>query len=157
MNFCLKRFFLAGLLFSLVFMVGCPKKDPRQKDLVPAAGKIFYKGEPVEGASIVFLNENKEKQGGSALSGPGGAFVLSTYGPADGTLPGKYRVTVSKSEYVSAVSDDEMLRLEREGKDVPGGTTKHYVPEKYGDRTKTPLEIEIPPQGNKEIKLELTD
>src|SRR5688500_11876299 len=66
------------------------------------SGTVLYKGQPVEGATVIF-----HPQGAAATARPaqgksesGGHFTLTTYfGPSDqpaGALPGDYKVTVSK-------------------------------------------------------------
>ena len=143
---------------SMLFVIaGCGgAKDARHKDLTPAAGTIFYKGTPVDDATIVFHHEDAAKQGGSAISQADGTFVLRTF-TGEGTYPGTYKVTVIKDKVTYPVSDEEMMRLEREGQDVPSPITQSLLPKKYRLKTTTDLTFTIPPTGDKELKIELAD
>jgi len=145
------------LSLSCFAIAGCGgDSDPRHKDLVPASGTLFYKGEPVGGASIVFHHEDSSKQGGGATSLEDGTFSLRTFN-GEGTYPGNYKVTAIKDNVVSLVSDEELLRLEREGKDIPGAKIEQLLPAKYRLRTSTDIEIAIPAAGDKNLTIELTD
>jgi hypothetical protein len=130
--------------------------DPRHKDLVPASGTVFYKGDAVEGATIIFHHDDASQQGGSTISEAGGKFALRTFSGL-GALPGNYKVTVAKDEVLNPLSPEETERLEREGKDIPPTQVKSLLPQKYRGKASTPLDITIPAGGNKDIKLELAD
>ncbi|MCA9132245.1 MAG: carboxypeptidase regulatory-like domain-containing protein [Planctomycetales bacterium] len=81
----------------MVCLLGCgePQRGPK---LVPASGSITYQGEPVEGATIVFLPQD---HGFAAVttSDDEGNFSLRTpqASPSDGAAPGAYKVTIRKN------------------------------------------------------------
>ena len=154
----LTRFVILFCFSALcLVMTGCGAgSDPRHKDLVPASGTVSYKGEPVEGATIIFYHEDASIQGGSTISEADGKFALRTFSGL-GALPGNYKVTVVKEEVLNPLSPEEIERLEREDKVPPPLQIKSHLPQKYRLKTSTPLDITIPAGGNKEIKLELTD
>lgn len=79
-------------------------KTPTQ----PASGKIFIDKKGVEGLSLVFwpVNDDKKTPRPHAVSGPGGAFQLSTYGENDGAPPGEYKVTVQWFEAIPPRKDE---------------------------------------------------
>jgi hypothetical protein len=145
------------LSLSLLLLLGCgAPKDARHKDLAPASGIVLYKGAPVGGATLVFHNEDSTRQGGSAIAEADGEFTLRTFG-GEGTFPGNYTVTVIKDRIVNPISDEELLRLEREGKDLPETKTESLLPAKYRLKTTSPLKITIPAGGDKNLKIELAD
>src|SRR4051812_23596033 len=63
---------------------------------VPVSGKVSYKGEPVEGATISFIPDGDSRPA-TAISGQGGAYRLMTL-DAQGAMPGHYTVTVRKAD-----------------------------------------------------------
>ena len=151
--------FIIPFCFSLSFLVilGCGgASDPRHKDLVPASGTLFYKGEPLGGATIIFHNEDSSKQGGSTMSETNGTFSLRTYA-GSGTYPGDYTVTVSKEEILNPISPEEVERLEAEGKEVPTQQTRSLLPAKYRAKTTSDLKFTIPAGGDRNLRIELTD
>ena len=79
--------------FGLLAVAGCG-----QDEAVPAPvhGRVFYKGVPLSGGSIVFTPDI-ERGGSGPLArgdiGPDGRYVLNTDGRA-GAAPGWHRVTI---------------------------------------------------------------
>jgi len=149
-------FGLLCLSVSLFVFSGCGTSDPRHKDLVPASGTVTYKGNPVDGAVITFFHEDPAKQGGGAISEADGTFTLKTYS-GNGTHPGTYTVTVLKDNVVYPISDEEILRLEQEGKSIPEPTIEMLLPKKYRLKTTSDITITISPKGDKNLKIELVD
>ena len=153
------RFFpvvLSGFSALLLALSGCGESDPRHKELVPASGTIYYNGNPIDEAAIVFLHEDPTKQGGAAFYHSDGTFTLRTFG-GNGTYPGNYLVTVIKDKIISSLSEEEIARRERESKDVPSPVVKSQLPQKYREKGTTDLTITIPPQGDKNLRIELSD
>ncbi|MDR3111299.1 MAG: carboxypeptidase-like regulatory domain-containing protein [Planctomycetaceae bacterium] len=151
---------LITCLIAIVLLNGCGGKDPRSRDLVPASGSVVYNGKPVEGATVVFFNEDEpSKPGGSAVTASDGKFKISLYGDGDGTYPGNYVVTVSKIEVTSKLTDEQLLDYELQYKEIPADNTKtvSLLPEKYATKAATSIRLTIPSKGDKDIKIELTD
>jgi hypothetical protein len=157
MNHLMLRFYFVVLLLILT---GCNGGDPRSKMLVPASGVVLYNGTPLEEATVVFFNaDDPMKPGGSAITTANGKFTISMYGNGDGTHPGNYIVSVSKIEVKSLLSDEEILDYERRGEPIPEGKSQtiSFIPEKYATKATTDLHLTIPPKGDKNIKIELTN
>jgi len=150
--------FVVLYLFALLIVTaGCGgAKDPRHKDLVPASGTVFYKGEPVDGATLIFHNEDSSKQGGSTMSEADGTFALRTFGGL-GTYPGSYTVTVSKDKVTYPISEEEMSRREMAGEDIPPPKVESLLPKKYRGASTSDIKISIPAGGDKSLKIELAD
>jgi hypothetical protein len=118
---------------------------------VPVSGKVTYKGAPVEGATVSFLGTGDGSKVATAVSGAGGAYELSTVN-TKGALPGKYSVTVTKTETSEGVAQT----MEEAAKSkAPPPTSKELLPAKYGDPAQTPLKFEVKSGSNTfDLKLE---
>lgn len=84
------------LAFVLVVSVGCNDGLPRR---VPVSGKVTIDGEPLTSGSIRFKPSEGRVATGSI--GSDGSYLLSTYEPGDGCVPGTYCVTVHAFEDLS--------------------------------------------------------
>lgn len=123
--------FMAGCLFSLT---GC--SDPDAPRLVPATGKVVHNGKPLTAGSIIFhplegtayMDDNP-----SSLLQIDGSFRMKTFPYGEGVSPGRYKVTLAP-ELASRIQRPD-----------------------YGDRSKTPWEIEVPDSGLSNHILEVTD
>jgi hypothetical protein len=118
-------------LYCLVLLAATGCGGPK---LVPVKGRvIFGNGQPVTAASVVFTPDADKGAIGVMASGLlalDGSFVLRTYPHGDGASVGPYRVTISLSR-----------------------TTKELA--KYTRLRDTPLQIEVPPEGLKDLELKL--
>jgi hypothetical protein len=120
--------------------------------MVPVSGKVTYKGAPVEGAIVTFVPEGNGRTA-TATTRAGGAYSLTTV-DSPGAMPGKYKVTVAKVEYAPASS----LSMEAAAKANPAeAQAKRVLPAKYASAASTPLAIEVPPGGKKDLDLTLAD
>ena len=145
------------LSVSFLIVIGCGTSDPRTKGLVPAFGVLLYNGDPVGGASIVFHHEDNTRQGGGATTNADGSFTLRTYF-SEGTYPGTYQVTVLKDEIISPMlSEEEANRLIQAGRELPPVETRSLLPQKYRLKTTTDLQVVIPPGGDRNLIVELSD
>jgi hypothetical protein len=88
-----RRILAAALLAASV--IGCGDSGPRR---VPVSGTVSLNGKPLEGAIISFLPvpENKEGMPAEDITGPSGNYKAMTKGRS-GVVPGKYRVSITKS------------------------------------------------------------
>ncbi|MDR1384027.1 MAG: carboxypeptidase-like regulatory domain-containing protein [Planctomycetaceae bacterium] len=144
------------LVLALIFvcLIGCKKIDPRKAGLVPAGGTITYNGSPLDGATIVFVPKESNKQGAGALSGADGTFTLTTISDNDGAFPVEYSVYVLKEEPLQ-ISDEELMEYSRQGKTPP--KPKSLIPIKYTNPTKPMLNFTIPVAGDKNLLIKLKD
>jgi len=120
---------------------GCGSSDPNAIKAVPAGGTVTFKGSPLEVGTVGFLPEKGRSASGTVKDG---RFVLSTYGENDGAIPGKHKVTVvaTKQKAGSGKRGDE-------------GATVFLIPQKYSDPDTSELEVEVPPSGSGDLKIEL--
>lgn len=121
------------LLLLFVTLIGCSQSDI--SGLMPAEGTVYFDGKPVDGVSIVFTPSTGSRYA-TAVSKPDGGFALNTVG-RPGALPGEYTVTMTKT------------------KTVPPEGIVYEIPWIYGDASKSGMVIEVPPQGSRELRLDL--
>jgi hypothetical protein len=127
----LRRFCLAVIGLSLI---GCgkPPADAPNVKLMPVTGLVNVNGEPASGAHVTLHPVEPVGTGIVTPSGivdENGAFILTTYAPADGAPAGKYRVTVSWADLLKTGSDPEY--------------GKEKLPARYQSPENSGLECEI--------------
>lgn len=144
---------LSPALTVLLLAAGCSEKDTGPKR-VQATGTVNYKGQPVEGASVI-LSPDGAGQAATATTDGSGHFKLGTKEASDGAVPGKYKVMVSKTE----TTTEEIPETDpRYGTVTPKTTVKEYLPAKYKDPAKSGLTAEIKDGENNVLPpFELTD
>jgi hypothetical protein len=136
----------ALLAISLPFLLGCSGAH----GTASVAGTITYKGQPVDGATVI-LHPKSEDAGAKPAQGKsdaGGHFSVTTYfGPGEqpaGAVPGDYAVTVTKIDEPQGAFDPH--------KDPP---PKNHLPAKYSTPQQSPLTVTIQPGRNRpELKLQ---
>lgn len=151
----MKVFRTIFLVFSVVVLpfvaTGCGEKGPKT---VQGTGVVTYKGEPVEGANVMF-SPITQGQGVAALgkTDAAGKFTLQTVQGKAGAVPGEYAVVITKTEMVPT------------GEKVPkpeGGTedvmiNKDLLPQKYKFASSTPLKVKIEEGKVNEFQFNLED
>ncbi len=128
-------------LCLIACLIGCgDSSGPRTVD---AAGVVTLDGSPVEKAQVIFIDNNSSNPA-SAMTDLQGRFSLSLNGEKSGAIPGNYKVQVSKTLLKSASSG---------GADV---TITYGLPKKYASVITSGLTCDVPDNGIKDIKLELS-
>jgi len=120
--------------------------------LVSASGVVTLDGEPLEGATVAFIPVagNAVSTAGSDMTGPKGNFQM-TFNGRSGLAPGKYKVTVSKTEDVASKNGKQIdpvfakASVER----MLMGIAKETIPPQNFDR-----EIEVPEGGITDFALD---
>lgn len=129
---------------------------------VPFKGKLVYQGAPVTNAQVQFFPE-KAPSPASGDTGPNGEFILTTYAPNDGVLPGKHKVIVtvkSAAGAPGATSVDgadyaaAMAALQTNPNKEP---PKPPFPAKYMDLLGSDLSVEVKEGEPQDVTLELHD
>lgn len=150
---------LAGLVLATA---GCSRS--RLPQVVPAGGVITYRGAAVEGASVMFvpIGGGKEKAA-TAVTNASGKFQLSTFGQADGAMPGQYKVTVFKSATIAESGDienqvdEKKVAMQAEGQAIPEVESAPLLPEKYSSAQSTVLDATVKEGGKNEFTFDLQD
>src|SRR5437879_5545336 len=73
----------------LVTLAGCGAQRT-----TPVEGVVLLDGKPLAGASIQFVPQEKGRDA-TGETDKNGHFVMSTFQPRDGVLPGNYKVVIS--------------------------------------------------------------
>ncbi|MBR5757308.1 MAG: hypothetical protein IKX88_01775 [Thermoguttaceae bacterium] len=163
-----RLFFGLTVLCALTCVfAGCNKGGGGSRSgLVKAAGTVTYKGELVSDAIIEMrpIDESMTNCVATARTDEKGAFTLMTDRPGDGAVPGKYRAVVKKEvQMLDGIPLSEYIEKEKQAgnEEVQYNKDKvvneQFLPVKYGDPLNSPLEIEIPSGGNKNIEIVLED
>src|SRR5262245_8519134 len=89
---------LVVLIGAVAVVAGC---GPARTPTIPVTGKVTYKGQAVEGATVSFF---KDGTGTPAVgtTGADGSFSLSRHDTNDGAEEGTHKVTVTKIESTAA-------------------------------------------------------
>lgn len=125
---------------------GCGGGPDNAPEIAPAAGVVNLNGTPLPNATVTFYPE--AGPAGLGIGDASGQFRVKTNG-SDGAVIGKNRVTVStpqSSGEIPPADGNEIALLE-----------KPTIPAKYLSAETTDLIVEIPPDGNVNLKLDLTD
>ena len=139
----LRRGTVLVLLVSLLALAGCATRGPVLPPTVAARGKVLLaNGQPLRGGRIQFNKIDPKTVDAFADVGNDGSFVLTTYQPDDGAVPGRYVVTISPYNY----------------KDKSGSPVKlpsaGQIPSKYLETESSDVQIDIA-QGENVLEVKL--
>jgi hypothetical protein len=156
--------FLATL--STLAVLGCAGKDR----LFKLEGVVTLDGQPVQGAIVSFLPDEKGGRFAVGTTAQDGSFRLTTYRKDDGALPGDYRVTVTLIPDDDEEDNDKAKDNDKGKEDPPTGEKtadgkalmsamvkmaaarqkaleRSPIPAIYRDGGRTPLRQTVPAQG----------
>lgn len=142
-------------LTALLPLLGCGSKGP---PTVSVTGTVQQGGQPVEGATVMFSRGGRDISKGEIAMGKTdaqGRFTLITHlagqKEAQGALPGKYEVTISKRVPPPGVSESQYQAMVEAANKI--GETGAMVP-----KEKQPPELveKFPPKFSAIGKSELT-
>lgn len=127
--------------------------------LAPASGTVTYKGQPVEGASVTFVQTGHI---GTGTTDSAGKFTISTNGKP-GAVVGKNGVMISKS--VTTISEmpanpkpEDMMKMMSGAKGRPAPVGKAELPKQYGTVEGSGLVAEVTTDAAKnEFTFDLKD
>lgn len=119
-------------------------------------GSVSLGGGVLSGTNVLLHSQSDQGQDAVGKTEADGTFTLTTFTPGDGALPGEYKVTVSKVETVSAVTEEQAQQLLSQGRPVPPPKNTELVPKKYTNMSLTPLTftVEAGIQNKLDINLE---
>jgi hypothetical protein len=154
---------------GVLFLTGCGSRLPS------VTGTVTMDGQPLDGAVILFSPEGQGGQVATGVADSSGKFQMGTYKPGDGVMPGKYKVTVTRSEepMKPTPSMGEVMAQKYRGKsqDEAKGASKDAMKTKveqraeykkkrkptplvYQDLHKTPLTADVPAQRDYKFELQ---
>ena len=131
-------------------MVGC---GPSYIDTVKVEGTVTYKGEPVDGASIMFSPIDEGGSPAYGRSDAAGKYIVQTQQGriGGGTTPGQYKVTVRKTVDVPSGK----MQAKPEGGEEPILVGKEMLPKKYKFGDSSPINATVEPGKDNVIDLRL--
>ncbi len=129
------------LLTSLAVSFGCGNGRP---ETCSVTGQVLYRGRAVPGADVIFLCEGNRPA--SAITDEAGHFELTTFTSADGALPGKYAVIISKTAPRNPAQNGS-----------PYPDVKQLLPRQYTNPRCSGLEVTVSPDGENDFTFELHD
>ena len=139
-----------------LLLVGCSGSngDDNRPSRVPVTGSITYKGQPVEGAQVVFSPKSPDGTAAAGTTDESGRFELTTFTDNDGAIPGSYNVTVSKHEARPPAPEFDDASYDPDAKPLP--PAKSLLPVKYKDPGKSALTADVA-EGQAEFQFDLQD
>ena len=147
------RIALPLLCASFGLLLGCGSSDTRPK-VVPVTGTVTYQGKPVGDAQVTFWGDAAATPAVGQTDAEG-KFQLITQ-DRTGAVPGKYKVTVSKTETLGGGADNAPTTMDDAAKAPQyAKQTRATLPAQYADQSKTPLEQTVTDAGPNDIALEL--
>ena len=142
----------AVLTVVVVMLCGCTSKPDNRPRRVPVTGTVLYKGQPVADATVLFEPAN-DTPAAAGKTDAQGHYRLETFDPADGAVPGDYKITVRKVEVIRGhkgeqVPDDYV---------GPPPDEKWLLPAKFSKAETSGLAATVNEGQTNEIKLDLQD
>lgn len=145
-------------------VLGCSRGPSRPKTY-PVSGTVTLNGQPVEGATVVFVPKSvaggpaapasAQAQGPQVATGETdaqGRYQLGTFGKGDGAVPGEYLVKVfkySKPQVTSGTGAGEDENYQPPDENAPPPPPlKSLLPEKYANENTSGLSFTVEPKNN---------
>ena len=143
-------------LFAISFLLSGCKKEQGLKGLYPVKGKVTWKGDPVEGASIMLspVNSGGTARSAGATSDSKGEFKIRTLNPDDGAFPGEYAITVRKMQADKTYTEEEIEAANARGQSLEINS-KNVLPEKYSNSKTSGLKVTVTEGKNEDLIIEL--
>src|SRR5262249_52771695 len=113
--------------------------DPNEVRPVSAAGTITYQGKPLAQGQVQFVPGKGRAAYGTIENG---RFVMTTFEEGDGAIPGELKVGVISVEQVPS----------GKGSDPD---SRYLIPPRYGNPSLSGVAVKIPPEGSRDIVIEL--
>jgi hypothetical protein len=145
---------VALLCLGLAAGCGADAKPAWRPTVVPAGGVVRFQGHPLEGALVTFSNA-KLGASASGRTDAEGKFTLTTFESADGAVPGKNMVSVSKVQTPDQVVDKSSAPMVRNARTGPPRQNRWLIPKRYGNASTSGLTVDVGESGSTDIVLEL--
>ncbi len=134
------------LFLVLLAIVGCKEKS----GTVPVQGIVKLDGQPLKDAAVQFVPQGTGRDA-TATTDANGKFVMSTFEPRDGAMPGSYKVVITSLGNVEAtptnVSADQAMAAASAAAAKAKANAGSQVPVAYTRLDKTPLKQDVPAIG----------
>ncbi|MCA9128164.1 MAG: hypothetical protein KDB22_13815 [Planctomycetales bacterium] len=152
------RILLLSISACLMFQLGC-NSVPDGPKTVPAEGTLTLDGEPVEGASVVFVSLTGGEYSASSSTDEEGGFSLNAFEYKTGAVPGTYGAIIMKNEEItsnaSSLKGEGAEHAAGEGSNVVQLGVRNALPAKYQQPSKD-FQFTVPEDGVTDLLIELT-
>ena len=143
------------LLVLIPFIAGCGGSSGPKTYRVE--GTVTHNGAPVEWASVAFQPDDSTGTSAGGRTDASGKYTLMASFGGEGTTPGTYTVTLSKTEAVS--TGKKIPEADEEGRErmVDEKVMKEVLPTQYASVDKTPFKgitVEAKSPNTLDFKLE---
>ena len=154
----MKQIMIAGALVLVTFVASSCKQEKRpdgMPELYPCSLKIIQDGKPLADAEVAVVSSDPQVArfpcGG--VSNQEGVVELKTMASFKGAPSGKFKVVVSKIEWINRATDYE----EAQKNQAEGIKEESYdlVARVYADSSTTPLTIEIQQSNPNPIEIDV--
>lgn len=143
--------FVFHVVICSTLVVGCSgRAKSNRPETVPVSGIVTHKGQPIEGATIMFFPKVPPGNGAGGLTDSSGEYRLTTFESADGAVPGSYLVTVMKTR----------VEANPKAKHDPNEPPEHHVnllPERYTNPQGSGFTAEIKKGDANQFTFDLKD
>lgn len=161
----LSRVLFGGAVLVLtVGLIGGCSRGPSRPKTYSVSGTVTFNGQPVEGASVIFVPKSMV-QGGAGQNAQGpqvataetdaqGRYQLTTFAKGDGAIPGEYLVKVFKypkpeTPAGTGGQGEEEYRPPEEAETQPAAATpKNLLPDKYANERTSGLSFTVEAKAN---------
>lgn len=148
---------LFSVAFCLALINGCGGADDSNRPTrVKTSGTVTHKGQPVEGATVLFAPAEGQGHAATGLTDSQGRFRLTTFLANDGAVPGNYKVTISKFDMSTAnpdLEDDLAIEMRQDSDKIVGPTP--LLPIEFSEIETTPLIKEVTTGAANEFQFDL--
>jgi len=146
---------VSASLFGLL-LAGCQGdgRPPGAKPTKPVTVTVTYKGAPVPGATVAFVEAGESPIPSYGLTDAQGVAKMKT-SYADGAVVGTHQVTITKTQTEGGPMADQ--DSPDYNPDPPPAVVKHLVPQKYGLKATSGLTADVKDSGPNEFEFDLTD
>ena len=145
------------VLVAACVATGCfrYREDARSRQWparVPAGGTVTFEGQPVDGATVVFVTQNGGRfYNAIGVTDSAGRFRLQTFRPQDGPVPGSHRVQIEKLSY----TEKPLAVPAPDGLPASTRVEQSHLPAKYRSPQPSGLTAEVTAKGPNEFTFEI--
>ena len=148
--------YLMILLLATLPLSGCSgssedKWTKQRPETIPAGGSVTFKGEPLEGATVVFRSNGAQPQAAVGRTDKEGKFQLRTFEDGDGAVPGEQTVTITCVKSEGPAEGTNLDEANVVIKEIS------LIPEKYGDPAKSGLKATVVPEQENQFTFDLKE
>lgn len=137
-----------SVVFALVLVVGCSQKLPSNPTTYPVKGKVLLNGQPLATGTVVMhlLSEGLAVEARGAL-GKDGTFSVQAFGDREGTVPGKYIVTILPVGGAPPADSKAKVPASKVKSTGPKNLASE-IPEKYQSPDTSDIEVTVEEKDN---------